>query len=85
MQTSRRMTEKHAALIPPAALAVHSNFVIEEASGEGYSWSTASLLSPQPECLEQGTKKAKNTSEAKTHQAVDGRYLKACSLMVQST
>jgi len=44
------MKEKHTALIPPAALVVHINFVIEETSGKGYSQPTASLLSPQPEC-----------------------------------
>jgi hypothetical protein len=35
-----------------------------------------SLLSAQPQRLEQGAEKTESTSEAKTHQAINGRYLR---------
>jgi len=34
----------------------------------------------QPEHLEQGQDKIESASEVKTHEAIDGQYLKKCSL-----
>jgi hypothetical protein len=44
-----------------------------------------SLLFAQPEHLEQGPEKNESASEVKTHQAVDGRYVRECSLTDKST
>jgi ankyrin repeat protein len=43
------------------------------------------LLVAQPEHLEQGPEKADSTYKAKTHQTIDVRYLKECSLTDTST
>jgi hypothetical protein len=44
-----------------------------------------SLFLAQPERLEQGPEKTGSTSEVKTHQAVDCRYVRQCSLTDKSS
>jgi ankyrin repeat protein/Ni2+-binding GTPase involved in maturation of urease and hydrogenase len=82
-------TEKQAHLSPLEGVQSQDNptdrYQFHSVKSADASSQQVSLLSAQPERQEEGTEKIVSASEAKTHQAIDGRYLEECSISDKST
>jgi len=81
--------EKQACLLPSEGVQSQNNptggLTLHPLKSFTASQQESSLLLAQPEHLEQGPLKIESASEVNTHQAVDRRYVKECSLTDKTT